>query len=109
MCIRLRPTNPLREEMCIRLRPTNPLKKKRCVLAKAYKSLEEEEMCTRLRPTNPLKIELAAKLTNSVTKEPCGFAKRFFEKLRTLCLATRFSDRLTKNLLFSQKILRKTK
>ena len=77
------------KEMCTRLRPTNPLKRKRCV---------------RLRPTNPLKIELAAKLTNSESKEPCGFAKRFFEKLRTLCLATRFLERLNKNLLFSQKI-----
>ena len=72
--------------------------------AKANKSLEEEEMCIRLRPTNPLKIELAAKLTNSESKGPCGFAKRFFEKVRTLCFATRFRENLNKNLLFSQKI-----
>ena len=80
MCIRLRPTNPLKKKRCDWLRPTNPLKRKRSVQGcKAYNSLEEKEMCIRLRPTNPLKIELAAKLTNSESKEPCGFAKRFFE------------------------------
>ena len=60
-------------------RANKSLKERDVCKAKANKSLEEEERCIRLRPTNPLKIELAAKLTNSESKEPCGFAKRFFE------------------------------